>query len=134
MGVAPLVERGKAGAAAALGVEEDVRDAEAEEALEEGLLEVGVGAEGGRLDDGGVLEVVADEDDALETGGGGGFVCVAGTGGVLHDEGDEAFGFGDLRGFFHDHVVVFEAQVRDLLPSHRRVGGCHGDDPSLLHQ
>ena len=57
--VAPLVEGGDRGSGAALGVEEDVRDAEADEALEEGLLEVGVGAECGVLDDRGILEVVA---------------------------------------------------------------------------
>ena len=63
--VSPAIELGDAGPSATLCVEVDDRNAETDEAQEQALLEVRILSKGEVLHDGGVLIVVAAEDDAL---------------------------------------------------------------------
>ncbi len=53
---------------------------------------------------------------------------------LLHGERDKVLNLGDLRGLFHDHVVVVEAQRGDLSPLDRGVRRGHGDDPRFVGQ
>lgn len=124
--VPPLVQLGDGGAGAALLVEHYCGSAEADEALEEGLFQVCVLSEGEVLDDGRVLEVVAAENDALER--------ELAVSWVLEGERDEVLDLGDLSCFLHDDVVVVETKGCNLLPSHRSMCRCHGDDAGLLHK
>lgn len=122
--VAPLVEFCDRGSRAALLVEHDGWDPEADEALEEGLLQVCVLSECEVLDDGRVLEVVTAKDDALKRQ-----LAILR---ILQGKRDEVLNLCDLSSFFHDYIIVVETKRGNLLSTHGSVGRSHRNDASLL--
>ena len=115
-GVAPAEEISNGGTAAALSVEEARGRGEAGETMKERLIETRVLAKREILDDGKVLVVISDKNDAFKGRARRvGFSGAAGAGGwVLEAEGNESFDFGDLGSFLHDDVVVSETGCGDF--------------------
>eukprot|EP00053_Salpingoeca_punica_P019720 m.201633 g.201633 ORF g.201633 m.201633 type:complete len:552 (-) comp17708_c0_seq2:3265-4920(-) len=123
--VAPGEERGQRRPAAALGIEIDRGHAQANEAVEHALLQVGEGLQRQVLDHGRQLVVVADEDDALQA---------VLRDGLLQGHGDKRLNVQHLRSLLHQDVVVLEAQLGQLLVRERSMRAGHGNDLGLLHQ
>lgn len=83
-------------------------------------------AEGEVLNDRGVLVVITAEYHSLE----GKFTVFH----LLKSSGNETLDFGNLGGLLHDHIVIVEAQIRNLLTSHRRMCRGHCNHTSFFYK
>lgn len=124
--IAPFVKCCQTRTGASLLIKQYRGDTETDKSQEKRLFEIGVLPEGEILHDRAVLEMVAYEDDTFKGHSAGDW--------VLKGERNEVLNFSDLGSFFHDHVIVMEAERGDFLAAHGGVCRCHGYDACFFDE